>query len=336
MHINEKVIFAQGPSKRKKVFALSTIITQAQDGTYHSYKRAATPEAIAHAQAVAGTYTYLQQVLSASKSLSIAPATIHDDTTVEIAYATGVPLEQAIVDAILENRQADALQLVALYCDQVTATLPALSCNPAKNADYVAVFGDAYNHPTACFKYGLVDLNFDNLFLADGKLTLIDYEWFFDFPVPKEFILGRSLHYLFIRYASSMKTIFIEGTEFVSLSDECFVPDYIYNKYQRYFAQLDRILSTEGSFQEWTSDTPSPYAHHLYPEPKRVTHPISRPMPIVYNELARIHQDTSVHVRNLEDIIKQQQLQLESLSRPPSATILFLNKAKKRLKKRSK
>jgi SAM-dependent methyltransferase len=45
-----------------------------------------------------------------------------------------------------------------------------------------------------------VDMNFDNFFLApEGGMTLVDYEFTFDFPVPVDFPVFRSLHYLFRR-----------------------------------------------------------------------------------------------------------------------------------------
>ena len=43
------------------------------------------------------------------------------------------------------------------------------------------------------FEYSNVDLIFSNLIYGKDGVTIIDYEWFFDFQIPIEFILFRSV-----------------------------------------------------------------------------------------------------------------------------------------------
>lgn len=313
MSPKDTVIFAQGPSDRKREYALSTYITRSTDGTHRTYKRALYPDAYDHVALLPQTYQKLHQDLrKATAIINIAKASHISEATVEIAYASGPTLQSAIFDAIVNQQDNAALELCDLLCEKIVGVLPTTSVNPSKNEAYVSVFGKTYNHNVTCFSNGIVDLNFDNLVLQkDGSVVLIDYEWSFDFPVPVEYIVGRSLHYLFARFASSFRAMYREGKTFVALSDNCVVPDFIYKKYKTYFDAMEAVLATEGNFQKHVSGKSHTFS--LYDEPQILTHPTFQPMPAIFNALQQQQHDSQVHIRNLNAEITLKQNQIERL-----------------------
>ncbi len=57
--------------------------------------------------------------------------------------------------------------------------------DPASQSSYIDVFGTSFSGAIECMKPACVDLNLDNIFTdSAGRLTLIDYEWVYDFAVP--------------------------------------------------------------------------------------------------------------------------------------------------------
>ncbi len=62
------------------------------------------------------------------------------------------------------------------------------------------VFGQSFFKEKKWLKIGAVDLIFDNIIIGKNeKKYLIDYEWTWDFPVPVEFVIFRSV-YTFLSY----------------------------------------------------------------------------------------------------------------------------------------
>lgn len=67
-------------------------------------------------------------------------------------------------------------------------------CGYQKNDDFIKIFGKK-NIETKLhwLNRANVDLIADNIFVDEDKYIVIDSEWFFDFPIPAEFILYRLL-----------------------------------------------------------------------------------------------------------------------------------------------
>lgn len=71
-----------------------------------------------------------------------------------------------------------------------------------KTPEFVRVFGDAdLPDGLTAMPFSNVDWIFENVVEGkDGGITLIDYEWCFDFPVPLEFVLYRALYFTFEKF----------------------------------------------------------------------------------------------------------------------------------------
>jgi hypothetical protein len=82
--------------------------------------------------------------------------------------------------------------------------------NNTLNSDFIDIFGDFPKEQKYSLLYpGVLDLNFDNI-LKDkkGNLHLIDYEWTFNFAIPKRYVLYRSIFNIFVelRYLQNKNT----------------------------------------------------------------------------------------------------------------------------------
>jgi len=81
--------------------------------------------------------------------------------------------------------------------------------------EFVKIFGDyegsrPFNH----IEVSNIDVNFKNLIVNNNNsYTMIDYEWVFDFPIPLNYILFRSIDAFYQRYCS--KAIQLYSREFV-------------------------------------------------------------------------------------------------------------------------
>lgn len=68
------------------------------------------------------------------------------------------------------------------------------------NQEFEKIFGNVdKSKEYLCLKQGILDFNLGNLIInSKGKVYFFDYEWCFNFPIPKDFILFRALFVLLI------------------------------------------------------------------------------------------------------------------------------------------
>lgn len=75
-----------------------------------------------------------------------------------------------------------------------------------------------------------LDLTFDNVVIdADGRYWMTDYEWVFDSPVPRSFIMYRSLYVLFLRHGGRLNPVM----SFPDALIECGVPEPLWECYRQ-------------------------------------------------------------------------------------------------------
>lgn len=106
--------------------------------------------------------------------------------------------------------------------------------------DFTNVFGFMESElELNCSNINNLDMNFDNIFLIDGEITVIDYEWVFNFDIPGEFIFWRGI-----------KTFFEKNREF----------DYLLNDtLKRYNLSDDKV----DIFKFWESNFADAYVKQI-------------------------------------------------------------------------
>lgn len=66
---------------------------------------------------------------------------------------------------------------------------------------YRNLFGEKYVANSKCLPTTNIDMTFSNIRICeDGKIYCIDNEWFFDFPIPYEYVLWRAVTQLYSQY----------------------------------------------------------------------------------------------------------------------------------------
>lgn len=69
------------------------------------------------------------------------------------------------------------------------------------NTEFIDVFGsEKIDKKLPCVKPANVDLICDNIFLESNTFTVIDCEWIFDFYIPKQFIMWRTINELYTKH----------------------------------------------------------------------------------------------------------------------------------------
>lgn len=79
-----------------------------------------------------------------------------------------------------------------------------------------------------CFQVSNIDLNFENLIIGnDSQLTVIDYEWVFDFPIPVDYVFYRVVTMFFKRYSKQLEN-FVSREEIFSILEiePSLIPSY--------------------------------------------------------------------------------------------------------------
>ena len=181
---------------RNASLRICTSIFRQRDGTRFVEKKPLEAAASAHVAAIARWDAAL------SAQYAGTPLRVNRGETAGGAYRLEFlearTLYGEIVSAIRRDDEAAALRLM----EDLFGLLRSAATVPfAPTPAYAALFGSPPLPDTLrCSPVTDVDMNFDNFFLAPpGGMTLIDYEFTFDFPVPVDFPVFRSLFYFFRR-----------------------------------------------------------------------------------------------------------------------------------------
>jgi hypothetical protein len=209
-----------------------------------------------------GNMLTVHKRLSAYKKMNslIVPVPIEQlsDGGVRFPYIDGKGVERLLVTHILNNETDDALAII----DKLLAiidTLPVKNLNPNDNPKFVEVFGTSYNVKQECVTPGIIDLNLDNIIEDQkGQWHLIDYEWTFDFPVPKALIVQRFFYWFFVQRYQGILQYHATRIEQLRIGPAVCVPAYTYKKYGWAFKDFDKVVHAESKFQQYVTGKATP------------------------------------------------------------------------------
>lgn len=218
------------------------------NGNKIAEKRASSPEAQPHLEAMLTNYKKIKGLASLDKTIRPVPVSSRN-AVITFPFIEGTSADRLILEALISKNHEAAINLVNKMIGAV-ASLPSTKCNPTKNSEFLAIFGDSFNQSLDCSTIGLIDLNLDNIIIdGQGKWHLIDYEWVFDFPVPKIYLIQRYLYYFTIRHQENFK-YHARRLPALALSPELIVPKVFYEAFSKYFKNLELIENTEACFQQ--------------------------------------------------------------------------------------
>lgn len=192
-------VFFKFSNNRAPQYSIYTTICE-ESGTRWVEKHPDTKRSILHVQKMQQSYAQLKKQYNGTR-LFPCNCTLSGNV-VHFPYVYGVPLNNRFISLLDTNNSDNLSAFIKEYVDLIIAgeKVPFV-----KSKEFIDLFGDI------CLPDGLysmrctnIDMIFDNLIvLDDNSICLIDYEWCFNFPIPINYVIYRSL---FISFEKVHKT----------------------------------------------------------------------------------------------------------------------------------
>lgn len=187
---DRKVEYAKFSSNRKKDFATITTIEQDNNGKKVVRKVPLFDEAKDHIKKMQDYYDLSHDFLSFPLVNAVS-----DDNSIAFDFIVGESYEDLLNRLLREGKKEEF--------ENTIGSLKAYLYDNARSSDdfytdeFIKVFGDKKADRELLVKdNNNIDIIFSNI-INDGQSHVIDYEWIFNFPIPQEFILYRSLFFLY-------------------------------------------------------------------------------------------------------------------------------------------
>lgn len=211
----ERTIYSKYSNERAKRFCIRTDIVMNDAGEKKVYKHALTPEGSAHIAQIAGFCQKLNEAYSGS-TISFCPCVLK--TEQQTAYAAfpfllGASLQDVLKRAVEAGDDREVEHILGEYIRRISESggeLPFAVTEEFKTVfgtlpeEADAVFAKAGTHARNSAQVSDIDMILSNLFVTEGdaaaadvKWQVIDYEWTFDFPIPKGFLIYRGLYFAY-------------------------------------------------------------------------------------------------------------------------------------------
>ena len=234
----KQTVYCKFNQSRCPAYATKTSILE-ENGRKTVLKTAMTEEGRAHIRSFADKSAQLQRLYQQVHVLEVA---VRDDCAI-FPFVEGHTIASRIEEQLPHPQKAietmkEWLAKIEDYSSEfVTPFVPSEA--------FSKVFGEVEYRGDAVTAAN-VDEIFDNFLLTGDGLTLIDYEWVFDFAVPVDYIRFRTVYYFYVKNHSILSQTWDEGVylkEFgFSLSetalwkqmDERF-QQYVHGRNRRYY-----------------------------------------------------------------------------------------------------
>lgn len=183
-----KKIYAKFVKDRQKEFQIETAIWKDEDKILVE-KRNLYKEGITHIKKMYDTYQ-----LYKDKDILCESFLEENEKNKKIffEYMQGKTMEQCLMEAFKSKNIQNINNIVQAYSNILDVV-----CNEEWFAD-------------GGYKNVIFDLTFDNLILNENKWKVIDYEWRFEVPIEKEFIVFRAVFAFYMKHAGVVKLLYTE------------------------------------------------------------------------------------------------------------------------------
>ncbi len=233
-----KTIFAKYNSERLAKYQIVTKIVEDENGSRFAIKKALCEEAKEHIEDICKNY----DLLTSAYDINLVKATLKDD---EILFemAAGVCLENILVEALNQNDIEKFQKYIDKFLGFVDSMVYKRDVLFEPSEEFKNIFGNwEIEKPQDIIKLANIDLIFGNIFVDEkDNFTLIDYEWVFDFEVPKSFVLFRTFYPFYEHFVKnhSSKNFkeyienYLDIEDFLKLENNFYV--YVFGEKRKYF-----------------------------------------------------------------------------------------------------
>ena len=221
-----EIIYAKYNKLRRKEFRVRTCIYE-ENGQRWVEKSALCSEAVPHVNKMAKQAVTLKKVYP---DLEFAKAE-QTENSMRFEYLTGKTLDNE-----LAQNAHTAQNLIRSLTKYFEWILPAKdSWRPfAKTEKFREIFGAGeMEGGNAAAPLANIDCILENTIVNGEKLTCLDYEWVFDFPIPVDFMRYRVVHYFYKAHPETAK---------VASETEVLEAFAITEQHQTVFAAMERAF----------------------------------------------------------------------------------------------
>lgn len=200
----KQVIYAKITKERKKEFQICTKLVLDGDKKY-AEKTALFKEGNEH---LAHMKDYAQMFCLEN----IRPVSCEvRDGSVFFPYIEGRTLSEIVLEAVKRNDKKDVYNVLFLYRDMIycLGQDSGVFCN---SEGFEHIFGSVDEKLMGkAGRFINIDNILENIIKIEDHYEIIDYEWFFDFYIPYDFVIYRAVLDLFINYSDIMTDMFSLG-----------------------------------------------------------------------------------------------------------------------------
>ena len=185
-------VYVKFSNERDQKLSIYTEISQTADGALTVKKMPAQKNATEHVQKLETICEDLTRMYK-EESIEVNHCTLRGDCA-ELEYLTGITLEDKL-DQLLEEGRTEELE--TLFFTYIQKLKNIHEKKPfEKTAEFVRVFGDVkLRSDLMSTDVSNIDFVPANIILSGDKVSVIDYEWTFTFPVPSQFLVYRMIFY---------------------------------------------------------------------------------------------------------------------------------------------
>ena len=187
-----ETVYSKFSNERSAKFALRTDICKHNKKDVFVRKVPTETAAEAHVKNLESISREMSRIY-AKEGLELNQCTL-DKQGVQLEFLKGRTLEEHLDIFVKQGRNEEAEKLLFHYIDKVRRIHSRETFY--KTPEFVKVFGNVSLEGTfSCSGISNIDLVPANILIDNDRVSVIDYEWSFRFPVPANYIIYRMIHY---------------------------------------------------------------------------------------------------------------------------------------------
>ncbi len=187
-----KIIYTKFSNDRRAEYSIRTNILLGEDGKKYIEKLPVVKAGQAHVDDLAKWEKELAEKYGNTPYSPNRILLVEGRSCFE--FVEGVSLESIMDGMLLQGKVEGLIEKLKEFADVVRAANDEADFEETEG--FCKVFGkSSLPGGLRCGKVTNIDMIPANIIMKDGRGTIIDYEWTFDFPVPVNFVIYRILHY---------------------------------------------------------------------------------------------------------------------------------------------
>lgn len=184
-----KVIFSKYSNERISKYRIITQILEDENGNREALKKPLTFDSRKHVLSIIDNHKKMRTVF-ANSQFQVNRIKLVDEA-VHFEYIPEKSLSQYLECCYANGENDKAKEIIIFY---VKSIRDLATCDFFITKDFIDVFGEVKtNKKTKSWPLTNIDMTFSNIFIQDSIMKVIDCEWVYNFPIPVDYIIFRSI-----------------------------------------------------------------------------------------------------------------------------------------------